>query len=109
MVNRPALPIGNPPGLSPHQWNELCDAHRAGALALICWSRGDVCATFDMTIAQRLSDSRRSIPWDEIMFSHRTMVGPKAHLDLLSFWLPLPTADVARLPSIGAGRTPATG
>lgn len=38
-VDRPRLPVGCSPGLLTHQWNELCDAHRAGALALVVWLR----------------------------------------------------------------------
>ena len=91
MVARASLPIGDSPGLSVHQWNELTDAHRAGALALICWSRGDVCASISMGTATLLSQGRRSIAWDEIPeHLQRSMMGPKAHLKLLDEFLPLP-------------------
>lgn len=89
MVERTSLPINDKPGLLPHQWNELCDANRAGALALVCWSRGDVCATISMDMAIALSANRLSIPWDKIdQRYHRSMRGPDCHLALLDHWLP---------------------
>lgn len=90
MVSGKILPIGYEPGLRPHQWNELCDANRAGAIALICWARGDYCATIDVDMATAFSEGRKSIPWEAIP-AHliRSMAGPKAHLELLSNWLPV--------------------
>ena len=89
MVERPALPVGNSPGLRAHQWNELLDAHRAGALALIAWSRGNVCKVIDMALAVKLSEGRASIPWSSIDDQYaRPMDGPKAHLGLLKVWMP---------------------
>lgn len=89
-VNRTALPIGNDPGLQPHQWNELGDANRAGALALICWARGGVCATITYDIAAFLSKDRRSIPWEKIEGKFlRPMSGSFCHLALLDHWLPI--------------------
>ena len=95
MIERPSLAIGNDPGLQPHQWNELCDANRAGCLALICWARGNVCATISVDMAIKLSEGRKSIPWDSIDPKyHRPMSGAFAHLGLLDNWLP--TKEVAR-------------
>lgn len=89
-VDRTALPISDSPGLSAHQWCELGDANKAGALALICWARGPVCATITFDMAARLSDGRRSIPWDAIAETyHRPIAGQDAHLRLLDHWLPL--------------------
>ena len=88
MVNRPSLPIGQSPGLLPHQWCELMDANRANCLALICWARGGFCATLTMDMAIDLSAGRRSIPWKEIEERFlRPMAGPTAHLALLGPWL----------------------
>lgn len=90
MVNRTSLPISESPGLSAHQWNELSDANKAGALALICWSRGHVCATLTMDMAIRLSHGRLSIPWSSIEERFlRPMIGPDCHLKILDQWLPL--------------------
>lgn len=88
MVERTSLPIGDSPGLQPHQWNELADANRAGALALICWARGDQCATLSFDLAEKLSQDRRSIPWHGIDPKFlRSMRGPTCHLALLDHWL----------------------
>lgn len=90
LVNRPSLPISNDPGLQPHQWNELADANRAGALALICWGRGDIAATISFDVAQSLAADRKSIPWDKIEGRFlRPLKGPLCHLTLLDHWLPL--------------------
>lgn len=90
LVDRDSLPIGCSPGLQPHQWNELQDANRAGALALICWARtaSGSCATITVDIAMALSKDRASIPWKGIDHRYfRPMTGPEAHLRLLSHWL----------------------
>jgi hypothetical protein len=93
MVNRPSLPISDSPGLQPHQWNELLDAHRAGVLAIICWAKGSYCASLTMDIALRLSKDRLSIPWNLIPDTFmRPMFGADAHLHLLDFLFPLETA-----------------
>lgn len=90
MVERPSLPINCEPGLSAHQWNELCDANKAGALALICWARQSVCATLTMDMALKLADGRASIPWRKIEEKFlRPMWGSHCHLTLLDQWLPL--------------------
>jgi hypothetical protein len=91
MVERTALPVGSPPGLAPHQWNELADANRAGALALICWARRDICATITFDVAAKLCEDRRSIPWEKIEERFlRPMKGSLCHLALLDHWLPIP-------------------
>jgi hypothetical protein len=91
MVTRTSLPINDKSnGLSIHQWNELEDANKAGALALICWAQEGVCKTITMDMAIELSRGRRSIPWKKIekRFS-RSMEGANAHLALLDHWLPI--------------------
>lgn len=65
MVDRSYLPLGKSPGLKPHQWNELCDAQRAGALAIIAWQRGDAVALISPTQAALLAGTSRSIPWQD--------------------------------------------
>lgn len=93
LVHTTALKISGSPGLSAHQWNELGDANRAGALTLICWARGSMCATITMDMAIALSAGRLSIPWDKIdQRFMRSMNGPQAHLRLLDQWLPLPSS-----------------
>lgn len=90
MVERTALPISAEPGLSPHQWCELADANRAGALSLICWARGGVCAALSFDLAAKLAEDRRSIPWGKIENKYlRPLSGPKCHLALLDHWLPI--------------------
>jgi hypothetical protein len=90
MVERPSLPIGNDPGLQPHQWNELADANRAGALSLVCWARGGICATLSFDLAAKLAEDRRSIPWEKIEKKYlRPMSGSLCHLALLDHWLPI--------------------
>lgn len=66
MVQRASLPIGNSPGLSPHQWMELEEAHRAGAMSMIAWARGEEVAVFRFSLANELLGDRRSIRWDHI-------------------------------------------
>lgn len=93
LVNRTSLPICSNPGLQPHQWAELLDANRAGALALICWARKDVCAAITMDMAVALSGDRRSIAWKDIPDRYlRPLSGPSCHLRLLELWLPLPSS-----------------
>jgi hypothetical protein len=90
MVNATSLKVGGNPGLSAHQWNEMTEAHRAGCLALICWARGQVCATIPMDVASELARDRRSIPWEKISrIFLRPMFGPNCHLALLDQWLPI--------------------
>ena len=90
LVHRSSLPIGSPPGLSTHQWNELEAANKAGALALICWAQNGVCASITFDIAAKLAEGRRSIPWDLIEKKYlRSMDGKHSHLELLDHWLPL--------------------
>jgi len=92
MVSRPSLPIGDSPGLQPHQWNALLDANRANCLALICWSRDDVVATIDVDMALELSKGRKSIPWTAIPDSYYRTLSSNSYrcLDLLDHWLRMP-------------------
>jgi hypothetical protein len=89
MVTRTSLPINDKSnGLSIHQWNELLDANRAGALALISWANAGVCATITMDMAIELTRGRKSIPWQKIEKKyHRPLSGPDCHLRLLEPWL----------------------
>jgi hypothetical protein len=91
MVNRESLPINDSSnGLSIHQWNELEAANKAGALALLCWARGDQCATLSFDLAAKLAEGRRSIPWRNIEKKYfRSMSGDVCHLAILDHWLPL--------------------
>ena len=90
MVNAPSLKIAGEPGLSAHQWCELGDANKAGALSLICWARGDICATISFDMAAALAQDRKSIPWEKIEGRFlRPMRGGPCHLTLLDHWLPL--------------------
>lgn len=86
MVNAPQLKIGSSPGLSVHQWNELCDAEKAGAIALVCWARGDQCVCLTPENIRVYAGGTKSIRWDDI-HRHRSMKGPKAHLTLLAPFL----------------------
>jgi hypothetical protein len=97
MVARASLPIHDKPGLSKHQFNELADANRAGALTLLCWSRGVYCATLTMDMVIALSAGRQSIPWDAIDERYlRPMQGPQCHLKLLDHWLPFKSQPSAQ-------------
>lgn len=92
MVNKTSLPIGDSGhhGLASHQWNELADANRAGALSLIAWARGDICAVISFDVALALAQDRKSIPWEKIEGRFlRPLLGPHCHLTLLDHWLPL--------------------
>lgn len=67
MVNRASgLPVGNSPGLSPHQWMELEEAHRAGAVSLIAWACGEMVAVFSWPEAREALGERRSIRWVDV-------------------------------------------
>lgn len=89
-VNRTSLPISNSPGLLPHQFGALEECNRAGGLALVCWARGDECAVLSFDQVLEFSYLRRSIPWGKIEKKYlRSMSGPRAHLELLSQWLPI--------------------
>jgi hypothetical protein len=89
MVKRTALPIGDSPGLQPHQWCELEDAHRAGALSLIAWSPSpEAVAVFSWAQAAQWAAGRASIPWKGIPTAlHRDLTDMGA-ASLLSWWLP---------------------
>jgi len=65
-VKRLSLPIGQSPGLAPHQWAALDDANRAGVIALIAWQNGKQIAVLSMDQAKLLSRGRKSIAWREI-------------------------------------------
>ena len=91
MVDRESLPICSSPGLLPHQWGELSDANRAGALTLICWSRGSTVAVISMDMAIALSGGRKSIPWSAISPEYMRPLAITHSLQLLDHWLPLPT------------------
>lgn len=87
-VERTSLPLGKKPGLTVLQWNSLNEANRAGALSLICWARGDLCATIDMDIALHLSSGRLSIPWEKIDPRYmNSLCGQSAALTILEPWL----------------------
>lgn len=92
MVERESLPIGSSPGLLPHQWNELCDANRAGALALIAWCRDYTVAVISVDMAIALSGGRKSIPWKAIDHAYHRELSPRNAIRLLDHWLPLPAS-----------------
>jgi hypothetical protein len=99
MVQRTSLPIGNIPGLSKHQWNELRDANKAGAHALIVWAQGDRSACIPMDMAIQMTMDRKSIPWKGIpKHLHRPLRGADAHLHLLEPWISI-TPDTQSIPS----------
>ena len=90
MVNKTSLPIGVMPGLLAHQVVALEEANKAGAISLVCWSRGDDCACLSWDMVRALSRGRRSIPWAKIEKRFlRSLSGDDAHLRLLDHWLPL--------------------
>lgn len=62
MVVRHRLPVGKSPGLLAHQWNELCDAHRAGAIPLLVWERDGFFKVLTMPAIVSSIDGK-SIPW----------------------------------------------
>jgi len=92
MVKDTALCIGVSNGILPHQWNELCDANRANALALICWGQGDTIKTIDVDMAIELSKGRKSIPWKGIPDRYARRFKPSAALEILDNYLPLPSS-----------------
>jgi len=90
MVSRLSLPIHSSPGILTHQFNALDSCNRAGGLALVCWARGDFCATLTFDMVLELSRDRRSIPWGKIEEKYlRSLSGSRAHLELLDQWLPI--------------------
>lgn len=66
MVRSTSLKVGNSPGLSPHQWMELEEAHRAGAVSLIAWAAGGSVAVFPWHEAANAAEGRRSIRWADV-------------------------------------------
>jgi len=89
MVKRTALPIGNSPGLLPHQWCELEDAHRASALSLIAWSpMPDLVAMFSWAQAAQWAAGRASIPWTLVDPRFTQPMTEGGVENLLRMWLP---------------------
>ncbi len=89
-LNKTSLPIACRPGLAPHQYVALHEANKADCISLVCWQRGNICATisFDMVIA--LSEGRQSVAWMDIPKQYlRAMDDDNAHLHLLDHWLPI--------------------
>lgn len=64
-ANKPRLDIGEK-GLKPHQLIALRDGHRAGAIALLVWRRGDEIAVLDPDMIEMFSAGRKSIPWNAV-------------------------------------------
>lgn len=97
MVKRTALPIGNDPGLQPHQWCELEDAHRAGALSLIAWAPAPgTVAVFSWAQAAQWAAGRASIPWKAIPTCLMRDMTEGGAAFFLSSWLPPISAPAAR-------------
>lgn len=89
-VNVPRLPIGTKPGLLPHQWSELVEANRAGALALICWAKHGKVATIGVDQAVAYAAGKKSIPWEAIPETYIREFSASRRLQILDHWLPLP-------------------
>lgn len=88
LVHSTSLPIGDGSnGLQVHQWNELCDANRAGCMTLIAWGQRDKVAVIDVDMAKQFSHGRKSIPWNAIPEPWKREWRP---LDVLQKWLPVP-------------------
>lgn len=90
MLNRLSLPLGKSPGLSGHQWVSLCEANKAGCLALIVWQKGEWIATISIDMAWKLSEKRRSIPWKEIPAQFKHWAGVNVWRELFSPFLCVP-------------------
>lgn len=69
-VKGTALKVGGQPGLSGHQWVELEDAHRAGAISLIVWACHEMVAVFSWADAAQALGERKSIPWSAVPHKH---------------------------------------
>ena len=65
-VKRTYLPIGKDPGIAPHQWLALKQAHNCGANSLLVWRNGDETAMLTFSEIEPFKESRKSIPWAEI-------------------------------------------
>ena len=89
MVKRTSLPINVKPGLLPHQWNELLDANRANALALIAWANGGEVAIISTDQAVFFSMGRKSIPWDMIPDDYKAEFKPSLAVEMFRRWLPI--------------------
>ena len=89
-VRRVSLPLCKSPGVLPHQFGALDECNRAGGIALLCWAVGDVCAVLSWDMVLAFSVGRRSVPWHKIEGRfRRSLLGPRAHLELLDHWLPI--------------------
>lgn len=66
MVRSTSLKVCGQPGLSAHQWMELEEAHRAGAVSLIAWAAGGSVAVFPWQEAAAAAEGRRSIRWVDV-------------------------------------------
>jgi hypothetical protein len=64
-VNRPNLPVGVNPGLQPHQWRALEQAHACKAVSCILWRRGEDIVALMWSFAREISSDRKSIAWDD--------------------------------------------
>ncbi len=89
--SRVALPINGSPGLAKHQWNELGDANRANAIALIAWARKDKVAVISYDQAHAYSEKilRKSIPWGSIPNDYKRDFRPSEVVGLIRRWLPV--------------------
>lgn len=64
-VNRTSLSVGQPPGIAPHQWVALRQAHRCGAHAFLIWRRGEETAVLPFSVCLELTEDRKSIAWSD--------------------------------------------
>lgn len=62
-VKRSNLPIGNSPGIAPHQWIALKQAYHCGVLTYLIWRNGDHTALIPFRVCEEFFNTRRSIPW----------------------------------------------
>ena len=65
-VKRTYLPIGKEPGIAPHQWLALKQAHHCSSNALLIWRNGEETAMLKFSEIEPFKESRKSIPWAEI-------------------------------------------
>lgn len=73
-VNAPSLKVGGKPGLAPHQWIALRQAHRCGAISLVVWQRGSEVVVVPYSVCEVLAEGRRSIPWSDVFRDHSCSV-----------------------------------
>lgn len=81
MVNRPRLPIGCSPGLSKNQWNELCDAERAGAIVIVVWERYGCINCMEPKTIRSLANGKKSVPWNKFRFMPATTENLESFID----------------------------